>query len=86
MELLYKKKLNEAKIKESREFLVKVNRDDRYIELAPLSQVPLSTQLDYITGDSYNTSDFMNYEGSGLDASSGNIIVHKKSGVRFLIP
>ncbi len=54
-------------------------------ELIALKEVPLSTQLSRLTGDSYNYIDFVNDSGKGLDAEHGNIIRHIKTGKRFKI-
>lgn len=56
------------------------------IELLPLHLCALSTQLRKITGDTYNVHDFINANGDGLNANEGNIIVHIKTGLKFLLP
>lgn len=56
------------------------------IELAPLNQIPLSTQLRRITGDSYNTIDFVNLKNDELTSEAGNTIIHRATGLQFLIP
>lgn len=64
----------------------KYARGGEIIDLAPLSEVPLSTQFQRLTGDSYNVEDFENEAGGGLQAYPGNVIVHKKTGKKFRIP
>lgn len=56
------------------------------IKLAPLEQIPLSSQLSRITGDPYAHGFYTNENGIGLDAEAGSIIIHVKTGMRFLLP
>lgn len=56
------------------------------IKLAPLELIPLSSQLQRITGDPYSYIDFKNHNDEGLNAKSGTVIVHIKTGLQFLIP
>jgi len=56
------------------------------IKLAELNLIPLSSQLQRITGDSYNNSDFVNEYDKNLNSKSNTVIVHIKTGLKFLIP
>jgi hypothetical protein len=55
------------------------------IYLENLKNMPLSSQLQQYTGDSYNSLDFHN-EGDEENLWAAGIIVHKKSGQRFIVP
>lgn len=61
-------------------------RGGEVIDLVSLSEVPLSTQLQRLTGDSYNAIDFENESKGALQASPGNVIVHLPTGKKFRIP
>lgn len=60
--------------------------DNHVIKLADLTLIPLSSQLQRITGDTYNSIDFKNDYDDNLNAKSQTVIVHIKTGLRFLIP
>lgn len=60
--------------------------EEHIIKLAELDLVPLSSQLQRITGDTYNSIDFKNLDNDNLNAESNTIIVHIKTGLKFLIP
>lgn len=63
------------------------NENDFYVQLKPLEEKPLSTQLSAITGDSWNANDYKNDSGKGeVSAKAGNIIVHKASGLKIEMP
>ena len=59
---------------------------EHVIKLAPLELIPLSSQLQRITGDPYSYIDFINQDDEGLNAKSGTVIIHIKTGLQFLIP
>lgn len=61
-------------------------KDELPIEiLKPLTQEnPLSSQLQALTGDGYNWSDYT--DEAGDTPTSGGVIVHKKTGRRFKAP
>lgn len=58
------------------------------IDLKPLSEIPLSTQLQRLTGNPYNSIDFTNEDGSrlGTEILQGRVIIHKKTGNKYRIP
>lgn len=60
--------------------------ENHIIKLADLNVIPLSSQLQRITGDTFNSIDFKNQDDEGLNAKSNTVIVHIQTGLRFLIP
>jgi len=68
--------------------LQQVTQKDGVYNLLSLKVIPLSSQLQAITGNSYNSCDFMNDDINkpGLSAAAGNIIRHIKTNKKFLIP
>lgn len=59
---------------------------DTIINLYPLELVPLSTQLQRITGDSLNTYDYVDENGNEYSTNDNAIIIHKSSGKKFRLP
>jgi len=69
---------------EGRFYVYQLSNKDKIFDLLPLSQIPLSTQLQRITGDSFGVLSFKNLLDDGL--SPAGHIVHIKSGVVFNVP
>jgi len=67
-------------------FLEKGGDTGKTIDLYPLQLIPLSNQLQKITGDSLNTSDYFAEDGSEYSTIPNKIIVHKSSGKKFKMP
>lgn len=69
---------------EGKFYVYQLSYKNRIFDLLPLSQIPLSSQLERITEDSFGVLSFKNLIGKGLNPIGH--IVHIKSGAVFNVP